>query len=388
MPARTSAPSLLVRPETSAEPRRRKLWQVSGGLHCSVLGTCLSHEDLQRIARKRGLHIQPHARTYDVHAHFVSEAGKDSPVSRALNKLLEQRYEGIVRKVGRCTNDKVLESLWQAEYEAGRVAGAYWAFLTHTHIPAAQQTRAFGEVHMLSHALGRATHQSALQASELAQRAQGLEDKLMRQARNHADALAHRDAEITRLSQGRANAAPGESPAAHRPERRERGRSDRLFLQRERALVSARERARAAETRVGALDLKVRNLERTLRALRSEANQNACPGADACDQAIAAEQCRVLYIGGRSGAVDELRGIAARANAEFIHHDGGLEQAVARIDGLIEGCDAVFCPIDCVSHSACLRAKALCRKHNKRFVPLRSAGRSAFERALAATLVQ
>lgn len=388
MSVRKPATPLPVRFETSAEPRRRKLWQISGGLHCSVLGTCLSHEDLQRVARKCDLHIQPHARTYDVHAHFVSEAGKDGPVSRALNKLLEQRYEGIVRKVGRCADGEALEHLWQAEYEAGRVAGAYWAVLTHTHVPAALQTRAFGEVHMLSHALGRATHQSALQAAELAQRAHELEDKLMRQARNHAEALARRDAEIARLSLGRPKASPDGMLAALAPGRRDNGRSDRLLLQRERALISARERARAAEARAEALDRRVCNLERTLRTRQGEANLSTCPGADACDQAIAAEQRRVLYIGGRSGAVDELRNIAARANAEFIHHDGGLEQAVARIDGLIEGCDAVFCPIDCVSHSACLRAKALCRKHNKRFVPLRSAGRSAFERALAATLVQ
>jgi hypothetical protein len=65
-----------------------------------------------------------------------------------------------------------------------------------------------------------------------------------------------------------------------------------------------------------------------------------------------------------------------------LHHDGGLEHAAARIDGLIEGCDLVICPVDCVSHGACQRAKALCRKLNKQFVPLRSSGATAFARAL------
>jgi hypothetical protein len=68
--------------------------------------------------------------------------------------------------------------------------------------------------------------------------------------------------------------------------------------------------------------------------------------------------------------------------AELVHHDGGEEHALVRIDGMVEGCDAVFCPIDCVSHSACLRAKALCRKFAKPFLPLRSAGASSFERAV------
>jgi hypothetical protein len=80
--------------------------------------------------------------------------------------------------------------------------------------------------------------------------------------------------------------------------------------------------------------------------------------------------------------MERLYDIARRSNAELLHHDGGLEQATARIDGLVAGCDAVFCPIDCVSHAACQRAKALCRKHNKPFVPLRSSGASTFARAL------
>jgi len=92
----------------------------------------------------------------------------------------------------------------------------------------------------------------------------------------------------------------------------------------------------------------------------------------------------LLYLGGRTGAVEQLRQIAERAKADFFHHDGGIEQGIARIDPLVEGCDAVFCPIDCISHSACQRAKALCRKLGKAFVPLRSSGASTFERALAA----
>jgi hypothetical protein len=46
------------------------------------------------------------------------------------------------------------------------------------------------------------------------------------------------------------------------------------------------------------------------------------------------------------------------------------------------GCDAVVCPIDCVSHGACKLAKVLCRRFNKPFLPIPSASRSGFERAL------
>ncbi len=31
---------------------RRRLWEIDGGLHCSIVGTSASHDDLMRIARK------------------------------------------------------------------------------------------------------------------------------------------------------------------------------------------------------------------------------------------------------------------------------------------------------------------------------------------------
>ena len=82
------------------------------------------------------------------------------------------------------------------------------------------------------------------------------------------------------------------------------------------------------------------------------------------------------------GHRDRLRGIAEAFNATFVHHDGGVEDAPQRLDSLLPSVDCVFCPVNCVSHDACLRAKKICQKLNKPFVPLRSSGQSAFRKAL------
>jgi hypothetical protein len=42
----------------------------------------------------------------------------------------------------------------------------------------------------------------------------------------------------------------------------------------------------------------------------------------------------------------------------------------------------VFCPIDCISHDACLRVKTGCKKFGKAFIPLRNGSKSSLERAL------
>ena len=89
-----------------------------------------------------------------------------------------------------------------------------------------------------------------------------------------------------------------------------------------------------------------------------------------------------LYVGGRDCQVAHLRRIASNFGAELIHHDGGLREAVSRIDTVLPSVDCVFCPIDCISHDACLRVKTGCKKFGKTFIPLRNGSKSSLERAL------
>ena len=89
-----------------------------------------------------------------------------------------------------------------------------------------------------------------------------------------------------------------------------------------------------------------------------------------------------LYVGGRDCQVAHLRQIASNHGAELIHHDGGLREAVSRIDTVLPSVDCVFCPTDCISHDACQRVKSGCKKFGKTFIPLRSGSKSSLERAL------
>jgi hypothetical protein len=90
----------------------------------------------------------------------------------------------------------------------------------------------------------------------------------------------------------------------------------------------------------------------------------------------------ILYVGGRDCQVAHLRQIAENFGAELIHHDGGLREAVSRIDTVLPSVECVFCPIDCISHDACLRVKTGCKKTGTSFVPLRNGSKSSFERAM------
>ncbi|MBK3775493.1 DUF2325 domain-containing protein [Azospirillum brasilense] len=90
----------------------------------------------------------------------------------------------------------------------------------------------------------------------------------------------------------------------------------------------------------------------------------------------------ILYVGGRTKSLPHLRAAVETRNGCLLHHDGGFEQTTRCLEGLVERADVVVCPIDCVSHDACLRVKGLCRRMGKPFVPMRSAGATSFARIL------
>ncbi len=371
--------------EEPASSSRIRFWEIDGGLHCSLVGTCLSHDDLVRIARKLDLGISPEATDHHLHSYFVQRAHIPGPLSRALQKLLEQRYAAIARRVRAAATLDQLTTLWEAECAAGRTAGAFWAFFSHRHVPEDLQKRIFGEVHMLSHLLGRTTTRTISLASELQARVDDLEARHARQQERNRLVLAERDAALTELDREKSLRQAAGTANVRVLNPRRSGATAAATERKERALLAARGRARSAEREIEVLKSEIGRL-RLFAELRptSIAAPATCPAVVACQETVQADIARrVLYIGGRTGGIDALRRVAASQRAEFIHHDGGEERSVKRIDHLIEGCDAVFCPIDCVSHSACLKAKALCRKLDKPFVPLRSSGAASFERALS-----
>jgi len=90
----------------------------------------------------------------------------------------------------------------------------------------------------------------------------------------------------------------------------------------------------------------------------------------------------VLYVGGRPGLIDQLKAIVTKRGGTFLSHDGGMEENLATLPGLICRADAAFFPMDCVSHSAVGHIKKCCRDGRKPFTPLRTASVASFVAAI------
>ena len=91
----------------------------------------------------------------------------------------------------------------------------------------------------------------------------------------------------------------------------------------------------------------------------------------------------ILYIGGRESNICRMCDLVGKMNGRLIHHDGGREDSLAKLQGAISSADAVIFPVDCVSHSSALEAKKLCKKMLKPFMPIRSSSLSSLVTGLA-----
>lgn len=363
-------------PPQRAVSRRLALWEIEGGMQCSIVGTCLSDTDLLAAMHKHKLHVERGAQSYDIHSYCVRAAGQNSPFSRSLTKLLDRRFAGALRLVGRAEREADVRVVWERLRDSGQIAAAYWAIMSDAHVPDQVKVGVFGEVHMLSHLNGRGANQLALKLAEAERKTADLEGRLKRAEQAKLEALAERDAARTALA-----AVPVRIPGAtYEPAGKPDTRDDRLqqrLAKCTRALISARARARQAEEAAARLSERGTPLRRAPLAVERVAEP-----ASPSPVAVPAVPKRILYLGGRAAVVPHLREVAEARAAAFLHHDGGIEDSLHRIEELIEHCDAVVCPIDCISHGACRMAKVACQRLNKRFLPIATASRSGFERAL------
>ena len=392
--------------------QRHKLWEIRPDLHCTILGTCLSYADLLKIGRKAGFVPSETATEYEVHNYFVHRAEEPDRLARLMHKALDTKYRAAIHacQQAQCAAD--LEDFWSDALAKVDIPGPYWALMTNPLTSEALLVRAFGEVHMLSHLTGAANRadvrrlrgmEAALADANRRLTAQATEQR--RAAEQHAEDVAAlerrlRAAEVAgeALAVAEARLHEFESGETHRALERAEATLTADLEDARRACGSAQTRCRALEHEVSELRQANREATASLEALRNECSalealvkadiggeatpaQEGAPAIDLCGR-------RIAYVGGRAGAVSHFRTVVESLNGRFSHHDGGIDDNIARLGGVLNQADVVLCPVDCVSHGACLKAKTFCKQAAKPFVPLRTAGLSSLVRGLHQAFAQ
>ena len=384
--------------EPVSSSRRRRLWEIPHKCHCPVIGTCFAVNELRTLMHKV-MHLPRETSDFVLHTTAVGACESRTALAELLHKTLEKRYALIVRRFAASKTAEGVRRQWQEAVASGmELPGALWAAWTHPACDSLLEHEIYGDIHMIQHQVGTGTRTDLKTLQAL--RAENAE--LRRQVdslRLDAEAARNEKAGETRalgerLTELRAEQAGRDACIARLSADLAKLRDSVPELRQRQALAR---RAEDAEARASALVAQCREQAETLERLRRRLDELENTGCTvdaatslatntdlSCDNAAESLDGKcVLCVGGRSGAMDAYRDAVERQGGRFLHHDGGLEESLHRIDGVLAAADLVICQAGCISHNAYWRVKEQCKRTGKPCLFVKRGGVSSFGRILA-----
>ena len=377
---------------TDAKGRRSKIWDIAPSLHCSIIGTCLSAAELRQFFAKLGDTDARAASDNILHGRGVRAAGKHDQIGKLLNKMLDNRHEASIRRFAKASSAAQVRELWLEAFEQGNIPGGYWAVLTHPATDRPLVEDAFGQVHMLSHMVGSSNRVDITRLRTLERELGERDEKILRQEARLSESSRER-AELLRKVEGlEMEVRRREAVEQTTAELISGAVTTSALLQR---LDTEKARSGTLAARVTELEGQVEKARKFAAALNRQNDQlqreimtlDAELKIDDADVRGAKvdrdlDGVTVLYVGGRPGLIDQLKAVVTKRGGTLLSHDGGIDENLAMLPGLISRADATFFPMDCVSHSAVGHIKKCCRDGHKPFTPLRTASVASFIAAI------
>ncbi len=386
------------RPEPVApeERQRDRIWELAETLHCSIVGTCLSTADGRSLLAKLGIADARTMSEHRLHGEVVHLARRRDGGGRLLQKMLDRRHEREVRRFDKAQTVDEVRALWRESLGRGEIPGAYWAAMTHQATDWTLVQDIFGEVHMLSHLVGqsnradiRRLRQLEIDLTERDERIAAQEARIRELTEQRDDLSAHKREAESQHAVSRA--------ATEKPDNDLRAAVQGL----EARLARECAHAEALEEKVAVLMQASAGLGAQLeaeithrRALEAElAAVETMLGGDRVDEAVdertnlTRDDGRLagrtlLYVGGRPRQVARLRRFVQEREGHLLSHDGGIEDSMTLLPGLVSQSDLVLFPVECVSHEATGLVKRHCEAGSKVFRPVRSASLASFVHAV------
>jgi hypothetical protein len=392
-----------VAPAPTLSRRRKKLWELTHRAHCPLVGTCLPVAEMRKLAARAGFDAGDMS-DYTLHTVCVGSCDSRTELAELIQRYFDKRYTASVQRFNKVRGADAVQALWQEALAAGNdIAGALWAAWTHADLDEEGDKTLYGDIHMLSHQDGAQARADLRELERLRQDNAGLRD------------------EATALRLGLNNAQRDKERTVAELQRRLTDAEQRVALlgHRELELAEARRavsdytglysRAEAMGGRIETLEernaLNVQRAEQLARQLNetqdhlvaAEAALEMALGIGVCEGIAGAAGCGrscpaemqlagrcVLCIGGKTNLVNGYRRLVETQGGRFLHHDGGQEESLHRIDAVVASADAVVCQAGCVSHAAYYRLKEACKKLGKPCVFVQSPGVASFARGLTA----
>jgi hypothetical protein len=351
-------------PPGIASASRARLWELDHQHHCVLLGGAFDPRELRQIFRRVGYEDWESAPDWELHSTAVAWAQTRNELSRLLHKRLDERYSAAIARLRETQTRERIIAGFRAWAAAGDPVGAYWAAITHPACDAQASELLARNMHMLAHLLFAERRAMGRRLRFAEERAEKSDQALARCQRHVAELRRHLAAERSERTAVERAARQAEAALERQrcgaEAREQEARVKGLAAERDRALRSAQ----AAERRLEAL-------RRELAGLREGHDRKPATVPAAAAVVVAGAPAPdlgaslVLCVGGKTNLLPAYRDTVERARGVFLHHDGGLEDSLARLPALLGSADAVVCLAGSVSHGAYYAVKRYCKRFGK-----------------------
>lgn len=382
--------------ELDRSRRRPRLADLDAHLHCSIIGTCLSTHELRKLVPKYAPLDGQRASDLDIHHTAVELAIQGGAGGKALQKALDTRYAGALRRFSSARDADAVLALWNEARASGDIPPAYWALMSHPETTMEVRQAAFGDLHMLSHLVGAANRADLRRLVVLEEENAALQAKIERQQARLHEMSRERDAARAALDEHTTRAVAQrevrDESALHAQIATLRealaARDARLALETSRR-EAAEQRATADEHALRTVRMQLDEARTLIDALRAEAYamESAIHADGDADteggtaRALPREALkgrRIVYVGGRPGSNHALRRWVSAAGGELTVHDGGIEDRKGLLAAALAGADMAVFPVDCIDHDSMNMLKRVCERHQVSYHPLRTASLASF----------
>src|SRR5262245_22092322 len=97
-------------PRPASEPQRRRIWELSGNFHCSIIGTCLTTGELRHLLVKMQLPGVQKESDHELHGRAVLIAGRKDQASKLLQKALDRQHRLVLNQFAKARDTDELRS--------------------------------------------------------------------------------------------------------------------------------------------------------------------------------------------------------------------------------------------------------------------------------------
>ena len=371
---------------------RKKIWELEKTWLCSIIGTCLSMHEARKIGRKFGAKCSdPTQIDAVVHSMLVRDCAEKNQISIHVNKILEKKFEGAIRTFQKQKSSSDILQLWRVFFDRGLIPGAYWATATMRELSREDSNKIYSDVHMLSHLIGSSnqsliqrlveveSHIKALenkhgwQRQKLEATVSQLENKLQR-SENSVNLLQRQLAKNTSDKKSAKNDANCEKTKL-RIIRQRCAHLENLIESTVAKLEIRNRRLRESEKNIKYLEKSLISVEQLLISLSDNSDSKIT-------RIVSGKS--FLYVGGMPHTAGNMQKMIAQMGGNLAYHNGGSGKSdMSSLANLVANADAVFVPMDNVSHHSALEAKKQCKLLQRKFIPIKSSGIASFTHALS-----